>query len=198
MIADYFAYETQGFLLMCACGFVCSFIYRMLNLIYKETNLKNDLTDILYYILVTSCCAFSVMVCWYYHNMLMMRYYMFLGLFLGAVIYFLSADWVVKPIFSVIFEKIFKIMQIFLKILLTPARFLHKIIVVLFNRMIRCIGIIKMGVKSRIGRIANENKFRKHKSPKRQKKYFWQYVGIRRGMSCCIADNGSAGNSRSA
>ena len=124
----------------------------------------------LFYIIVTASIAFLTMSCWYLHNMLIIRFYVFAGVILGAVIYFLSVDRVVKPIFSVIFEKIFKIMNIFLKILLTPTRFLHKIIVVLFNRIIGCIGKIKKGVKSRIGRSANEDKVTKQKCFRGRKK----------------------------
>lgn len=155
---------------MCVCGFICSLLYRLLKLIYDRSGIENELCDMLFYIIVTASTAFLFMSCWYLHNMLIIRFYIFTGVILGAVIYFLSADWVVKPIFSVIFEKIFKIMNIFLKILLTPTRFLHKIIVVLFNRIIRSIGILKKGVKSRIGRSANEDKVTKQKSFRRHKK----------------------------
>lgn len=57
-----------------------------------------------------------------------LRFYQFLGCILGAILYFFSLSFV----FRQIFKNIFKIIRFILKILLTPVRFLYKILLRVF------------------------------------------------------------------
>lgn len=56
------------------------------------------------------------------------RMYQILSIVLGAILYILTVKTAVYKILYIIFENIFKILHLFFKILLTPARFLYKMI----------------------------------------------------------------------
>lgn len=198
MMGEYLSYSTEGFLLMCACGMICSLAYRIFSTVYECTGTKNNLSDMLFYIITSAVCAFLVMGTWYYHNYLLLRWYMPIGLFLGVILYFLLPDRIIKPIFLQIFEKILKILGFIFKILLTPARFLHKIIMVPFRVAEKYFGRVKTRAASCIRRIANEKRIKKQKRRRTQKKLFWQYVGNRNSVRGSITHNDCTGDSRTA
>lgn len=63
------------------------------------------------------------------------RAYEFLGLFLGYILYFFSVGKWFFAFFEWTFKNILKIFHFILKILLTPVRFLDKILVCMLNKI---------------------------------------------------------------
>ena len=57
-----------------------------------------------------------------------LRFYWFLCVALGAVVYICTIKNVIYRLFYIIFKNIFNFLHLIFKILLTPARFLYKII----------------------------------------------------------------------
>lgn len=66
-----------------------------------------------------------------------LRWHSFLGLFLGALIYFLTISRLVRLILGWIFGVLKKILLLILKIVLTIAAFLYKIICGIFSFVVR-------------------------------------------------------------
>lgn len=81
-------------------------------------------TDFIFWISATGMFIFSVM----YFNDGQMRWYEFVGIFLGICLYFLLLSKYVIKFFVSISKIIYKIFEFILKILLTPLRFLYKIL----------------------------------------------------------------------
>lgn len=69
------------------------------------------------------------------------RFYEFFGAFVGALLYKITLSPLLSSLFSKIFDGIFAVFKFFLKILLTPLRFMYKImyntISVMFGSMCR-------------------------------------------------------------
>ena len=95
----------------------------------KRKKLLVSVSDILLSFVICSV----IVAVFYLYNSFSLRWYMFIGLFLGVVFYFLC----ISSIFVFIFEKILQLFHFILKILLTPARFLYKILLVCLFRPVR-------------------------------------------------------------
>lgn len=80
----------------------------------------NSILDILFWIF----CIIFMWVCLLSSNDGKLRSYQIIGGVLGGILYFLS----ISPVMCLIFRNIFKFLQFILKILLTPVRFLYKIL----------------------------------------------------------------------
>lgn len=85
-------------------------------------------------ILLWSILSFSFFYAWYHIAGGILRWYMVFGVFFAAVIYFFSVSKFVFFVFSFLVGKICAFFCIFFKILLTPLRFLCKIISVYVNK----------------------------------------------------------------
>ncbi len=88
----------------------------------KSKKLFVSLSDIFLSFVI---CVLIVSV-FYLYNSFDLRLYMFFGLFLGIILYFLC----LSTIFVFCLTKIIKLFDFIFKILLTPTRFLYKILVV--------------------------------------------------------------------
>lgn len=113
--------------------------------------------------------AFLVISVFYIFNSFELRAFLFVGVFLGLILYIFAARW----IFLKIFEKIIKIFHFIFKILLTPARFLYKILVVwLFGKIKLFFKYIFKKIRGCI-KNAKRNKKRKKANDKKIKKEHW-------------------------
>ena len=106
--------------MMCAAGAGAGLLFDLLRAVRRffRTNAAAAVTDVLYWVLCAGLVWYAVMAL----NSGEIRAYELFGLIWGAALYFLLLSRYVLRIFIGIF-------QLFLKILLTPARFLYKIIV---------------------------------------------------------------------
>lgn len=68
----------------------------------------------------------------YSYSSYSLRLFLFLGLFLGGILYFFTLSKPIKCILGYIFKNILKIFHFIFKILLTTVRFLYKILLVHF------------------------------------------------------------------
>lgn len=93
-----------------------------------------DITDFLWWIAMGA----AVIAGLWYTNRIEFRFFVAGGFILGVYLYKITISRAVKLCFYGIFKFFFKIVEIILKILLTPARFLYKIIVRPFAHFIRC------------------------------------------------------------
>ena len=102
---------------------------------------------------------------------------MFIGLFTGVILYFSLLSKYFEHILKGIFKIIYKIFYLIFKILLTPARFLYKILLVYFfmpidNFIINKVKLIKHKINLiKINRSnSNERKNKKKKKKVQQEK----------------------------
>ena len=118
--------EATAFAAAVLCGLLCGLLRDILKVFSKHT--KNRILNAIFDFLLAAACAFAVIAVFYVYNSFQMRWYMFLGVFLGIILYFLMFSKTV----SAFLEKILKLFVNIFKILLTPARFLYKILLVYF------------------------------------------------------------------
>ena len=82
--------------------------------------------------------AFAVWKCLWIFGSGELRLFEILGFAIGAILYILLLQKVILKIFTVIFKNIFKFLHFISQILLTPLRFLYKILLVpLYLRLVR-------------------------------------------------------------
>lgn len=117
-----------------------------------------------------SASAIIVVFVFYIFNSYQLRLFMFVGVLLGLILYFL----LLSRVFVVILKKIIKIIHFIFKILLTPARFLCKILVVcVFSPAKKCFaGIVNfLGKKiKKIKKIRGQIGYEKNRDKKRNNK----------------------------
>lgn len=135
--------QALVFLGMAACGAVIGIIFDMFRTFRKLARpgaLGVNLSDLLFWV-IGICVLIGSLV---FLNSGELRWYVFIGLFLGGILYFsLLSQWILKFFIQVC--RIFtKIIRFIFKILLTPALFLYKILI---SPLCRIIG--KLGVKIR-------------------------------------------------
>lgn len=131
--------QTVVFLAMSLCGALVGVLFdlfRSFRLLAKPRSAVVHLSDFLF-CLLGLILLFSVLV---HFNGGQLRWYVFLGTILGAVLYFSAiSSYVLR--FLMFTECMFvKIIRIILKILLTPARFLYKILIVPMYQILRKAG----------------------------------------------------------
>ena len=114
---------------MCGCGIVCSVLFdafRGAHYVLKKHDVIVIISDIVYWV---AACAIIIYSLWQL-NSGEIRGYEFVGLTLGAVLYFLTVSAYVYKFFLTINVTFVKIIGHIYKILLTLRAFLYKITVV--------------------------------------------------------------------
>lgn len=161
--------ELCVFLATVISGILSGMIYDFFSVFRKDSRKKLFFT-ISDFILSFIICSVIVAV-FYVYNSFSLRWYMFIGLFLGMIFYFLC----LSKGFIFILVKILELFHFIFKILLTPARFLYKILVVCLFIPIRAfiVNLVrkfseKMD-KLKINRGIRKNGSRKKKKHKKKK-----------------------------
>ncbi len=139
--------EAYVFLATVISGILSGAIYDVFGVFrFVKKKLFVSLYDILLSLVI---CTIIVMV-FYLYNSFMLRWYMFIGLFLGIIFYFLC----LRRFFVCILEKILQLFHFIFKILLTPVRFLYKILVVyLFMPVLSFITVPFKKIKGNMNRL---------------------------------------------
>lgn len=156
--------DTVTFLVTVSAGIVCGILFDIFK-VFGMYDTKKRLIPF-YDMIFVIAAAFIVMTAFYIFNSYQLRAFMFLGIFLGVILYFLTLSSVVIKIL----KQILKFFKFIFKILLTPAVFLYKILVVYFlkpftGKLKRIKGCIKLRIiKKNRGRITHG------KTKKRRKK----------------------------
>ncbi len=83
------------------------------------------ISDFLYWIVATCTIAYMLLIT----DDGIISTYEICGLILGAILYYNTLSRLILKIFGYVFAKIIKIFKLFLQILLTPVRFLYKILI---------------------------------------------------------------------
>ena len=121
--------EVWVLLGMCVCGMLCSVLFdafRGAHYVLKKHDVIVIISDVVYWAAV---CAIVIFSLWRLNNG-EIRGYEFMGLTLGAVLYFLTVSAYVYKFFLTINVVFVKIILHIYKILLTLRQFLYKITVV--------------------------------------------------------------------
>ncbi|MBR5156721.1 MAG: spore cortex biosynthesis protein YabQ [Clostridia bacterium] len=121
------AQEAYVFLASALCGVFISVIYdvlRVIRLYAKTSYAVTNIEDIIFWFIALIIMFFTV----FYTNYGYVRWYEFLGVFLGALLYFLTISKTVCMVLKKFIEIFFKIFVFFCKILLTPLVFTYNII----------------------------------------------------------------------
>lgn len=101
-------------------------VFRAMRAAGKENAAATVLEDILFWII--SLCI--VAKCLWVFNSGELRFFEVVGFIIGAILYILLLQKIFFNIFTVIFVNIFKFLHLICQILLTPLRFLYKILLV--------------------------------------------------------------------
>ena len=161
--------ELCVFLATVVSGILSGIVYDLFS-VFRNGSKKKLFFTISDVILSFIICSVIVAV-FYIYNSFNLRWYMFIGLFLGITFYFLC----ISNIFVFILLKILGLFHFIFKILLTPARFLYKILVVCLFIPIRAFIVIiakkfsEMMNKLKINRGIKNNGSRKKKKHKKKK-----------------------------
>lgn len=121
------AREAYVFLASTLCGVCIGIVYDLMRTVRsfsKPSASMTDVFDIIFWFLASIIMFFTI----HHINAGKMRWYEFLGAFLGAVLYFLSLSNFFRYILCNIVEIFSKIFAFFCKILLTPLLFAYNII----------------------------------------------------------------------
>ncbi|MBO5059636.1 MAG: spore cortex biosynthesis protein YabQ [Clostridia bacterium] len=117
------AYELQSFAAAILLGIAVGIIYDLVKS-FRLVFEKNFIPDVLMWIISGSGAA----IIWYTTAGGEIRWYMILGAFFSLVLYFLLLSRYVFLLFFFIVKKIYCFFNIILKLLLTPVKFLVKIV----------------------------------------------------------------------
>lgn len=116
--------ELYVFFVSVICGVVCSAVFGFFRTAirrYGQSASFVNLTDILFWLISCAVCYSAL----YFANDGRMRIYEFIAIAVGGFLYFL----LLERVFNILFVNFFRIIEFILKILLTPARFLYKILI---------------------------------------------------------------------
>ncbi len=130
--------DAAAFLLSVSCGAALCLLWDMfhgLRTVLFKGPIMNAVLDAVWWI----CAAVIPVWCLWNANSMTFRFFELLGAVMGAFLYYITVSRVLRRIFCVFFAAFLKIFKIFLKILLTPAVILYKMLVVLFLRPLRYI-----------------------------------------------------------
>lgn len=119
--------QALHLLMITALGASCACLYdlfRAAHRLMKRHTAAVNVSDVLYWLIVTVGVIYALWLI----NDIEVLLYQIAGLIIGVILYFLLFSAYIYRFFSVITEKTAKIMLYILKILLTPVRFLYKII----------------------------------------------------------------------
>lgn len=159
------ASELKIFLVCVLTGIAGGGMYDAFTLTYKPgaKKLLISIGDAVLSVFICTACVSA----FYFFGSFELRWYMFIGLFLGILLYFLLFE----SVFVFVFEKILKLFHFIFKILLTPPRFLYKILLRYFFAPVlafvsglisRASGRIKKSINKR-GKSDERGKKKKHK-----------------------------------
>ena len=141
------------------CGLIIGYIYDFFRAIRITSNYNKALTlisDLLFWILSASI----IILAFFYIDGLNLRFYRFLAIIIGTLLYFIF----LSAFFLKISEKIFEIFAYFLKFLFTIMKFCGKIICVVWNFISYPIRLIYSILKKYFILLKrNLNKFRRFK-----------------------------------
>ena len=121
------AQEAYVFLATALCGFCIGVVYDLMRSVRsfsKPSASLTDVHDIIFWTLASVIMFFTI----HHINAGKMRWYEFLGAFLGAVLYFLAFSKIFRYLLCKTVEIFSKIFAFFCKILLTPLLFAYNII----------------------------------------------------------------------
>ncbi|MBP3337181.1 MAG: spore cortex biosynthesis protein YabQ [Clostridia bacterium] len=120
-------HEAVVFLFSVLSGIFIGFVGDLFYLLRKKSEnfrIFIDITDIIFWIL----CAIIMFAVIFFANNGQIRWYEFLGVFLGSILYKFTLSKPILVIFELILRIFFKIFKLFFKILLTPLIFLYNIV----------------------------------------------------------------------
>ena len=126
--------ELLIFLSFFICGALCAAIFDFFRAIRKNIKMNTAfvlISDVLFWILVTSISAFCV----FFINGGLLRTFVICAFIIGVILYFFTFGRIIFPLFCKIIGIICHFIDLFLKILLTPLKFSYKIILVWFLKM---------------------------------------------------------------
>lgn len=151
--------ETITFLSTVVCGIICGILYDIFKVLFNDGR-KNKIIVSVFDIFLSFFIGIFIIFVFYFYNSFLIRWYMIIGLIVGVILYFLCfSTFIIK-----ILEKILKIFEFILKILLTPARFLYRIL------LIRVIDTVKKFFYKIYFNIKNTEKICKINRGKKMKK----------------------------
>lgn len=155
--------EVYVFLATVISGILSGMIYDLFS-IFRTGSKKKLFFTISDVILSFIICSVIVAV-FYVYNSFNLRWYMFIGLFLGIIFYFFC----ISNIFVFILLKILGLFNFIFKILLTPARFLYKILVVcLFIPICAFIVILVKKISEKMNKLKTNRGIRKNGNRKKK------------------------------
>ncbi len=126
--------ELYIFLSTVGAGLAIGLVYDLFRVVRaraKATGLFADLQDIIFW-LITTGIVFTVI---FVTNNGRIRWFEFMGVILGLVLYFFTISWIICRVLNWFLSILVKFFLICFKIILTPVVFLYKII----SKPIRCI-----------------------------------------------------------
>ena len=121
-------HDAVVFLLMAAMGAVFALIYDFMRAIHKYLTGRGKIvavTDIVYWLVISYLLIFGIA----YINNGVIRWYEFVGIGLGALIYILTISRFIYSILCIIVGCIIKIWEYIFKFCLTASHFLYKMII---------------------------------------------------------------------
>lgn len=122
-------YELQSFVAAIAMGVVVGIIYDIARSM-RRVFLKDAISDIFMWTAI----AISSVIIWYRFQNGEVRWYMFVGAFMSGVLYFLLISRVAFCAFYFLVKKIYLFLCLIFKLLLTPIKFLCKIVCVYIKK----------------------------------------------------------------
>lgn len=161
--------QANVFLAMALCGCLVGIVFdlfRILRKFIKMNCIWVNITDV-FFIVCCLCIVFTTLI---YFNNGQLRWYEFLGLFLGTLLYFLCISKPIMYILTKIVGFLQKIVGFILKILLTPMTFLYRILVLTLLYIIRFFKRILKWIYSSIYGGAKLLMTKKHKKKKKSVK----------------------------
>ena len=123
------AHDVYALLGITVAAAIASLIFDLFRVIKNNTKIPTAVMDILFWLTA------SVLMCaaLLYFNNGILRGYEIIGAIIGALLYFLTISKPVIKLFTVIFKFFFEKLKFICKILLTPLRFLYKILYKIYN-----------------------------------------------------------------
>lgn len=121
--------QSSMFAAAVACGAAAILlwdVFHQLRMLFFKGIVVNIILDILWW----SCVAYVFVSSMWYYGFMNLRFFVFFGFAAGAFLYRITLSRVVGQCFLGFFTIFYKIIKIIFKILLTPAAFLYKILIV--------------------------------------------------------------------
>lgn len=116
--------EVLGLFGMTLSGAVAVFVRDIFKALKTASGAPYAVLDIFFWLIITVGFTAALV----YFNGGEIRGYSIIGACIGAILYFLTISHLVTKGFTVVFVTFFKFLQYIFKILLTPGRFLYKIL----------------------------------------------------------------------